>query len=64
MSVTLLGFGIGMQELLILLVIVMLLFGSSRLPTLMRSLGRSAVEFKKGLNDVEEEAEPASKRLG
>jgi len=32
-------------------VLVMLLFGGQKLPELMRSLGRSTVEFKKGLND-------------
>lgn len=47
---TLLAF-IGYQELLILAVIVLVIFGSSRLPTLMRSLGRSANEFKAGLRD-------------
>lgn len=47
--------GIGWQEILIFLVIVMLLFGSARLPSLMRNLGRSAVEFKKGMRDDEDE---------
>jgi len=32
-------------------VVVLLLFGGQKLPELMRSLGRSTVEFKKGLND-------------
>lgn len=41
----------GMQELLIFMVIVLLVFGSSRLPSLMRNLGRSANEFKAGMRD-------------
>ncbi len=41
---------------LVILVVVLLLFGN-RLPTLMRSLGRSVVEFKKGINDTDEEEE-------
>jgi sec-independent protein translocase protein TatA len=41
---------------LIILVVVLLLFGN-RLPQLMRSLGRSVVEFKKGINDPDEEEE-------
>jgi len=49
-------FGIGTQELLILAVIVLLLFGN-RLPSVMRSLGRGVVEFKKGLSGVEDEIE-------
>jgi sec-independent protein translocase protein TatA len=44
-------FGLGTTELLIFLVIAMLLFGSAKLPTLMRNLGRSAKEFKKGMHD-------------
>jgi len=44
-------FGIGQTEILIFLVIAMVLFGSARLPTLMRNLGRSATEFKKGMRE-------------
>jgi sec-independent protein translocase protein TatA len=38
-------------QLLIVLALVMLLFGANRLPELMRSLGRSVTEFKKGISD-------------
>lgn len=44
-------FGLGMQELLIFMVIVLIVFGSSRLPSLMRNLGRSANEFKAGMKE-------------
>jgi sec-independent protein translocase protein TatA len=43
-------FGLGYQELLIILVIVLILFGANRLPELARSLGSSVKEFKKGVN--------------
>ena len=45
-------FGLGYQELLVILVIVLILFGANRLPELARSLGSSVKEFKKGVNEV------------
>ena len=47
-------FGLGTGELLIVGVVVLLLFGS-RLPSVMRSLGKGVVEFKKGVNGIEDE---------
>jgi sec-independent protein translocase protein TatA len=43
-------FGLGYQELLLVLVIILILFGANRLPELARSLGSSVKEFKKGVN--------------
>ena len=55
-------FGLGYQELLIILVIVLVLFGANRLPELARSLGSSLKEFKKGVNEAKaEETTPARK---
>jgi sec-independent protein translocase protein TatA len=47
-------FGLGAQEVLIVLAIGVLLFGS-KLPELGRSLGRGIMEFKKGVQGVEDE---------
>lgn len=51
-------FGFGTQEVIILAIVLMFLFGASRLPSLMRSMGRSVGEFKQGLRD-----EPEPKNL-
>jgi sec-independent protein translocase protein TatA len=51
-------FGLGYQELLIILVIVLILFGANRLPELARSLGSSVKEFKKGVNEAKTEETP------
>lgn len=45
-------FGIGSQEMIIFGIIAVILFGG-RLPSVARSLGKSIVEFKKGMKDIE-----------
>jgi sec-independent protein translocase protein TatA len=49
---------LGPLELLIVMGIAMLLFGN-RLPSVMRSLGKSVTEFKKGLSGIEDEIDHA-----
>jgi sec-independent protein translocase protein TatA len=48
-------FGLGIQELLIILLVVLLLFGAKRIPEVMRSFGKGVTEFKKGVKDIETE---------
>ena len=48
---------IGATELIIFLLVILLLFGSTKLPKLAKSLGEAQKEFKKGIADAE--AEPA-----
>lgn len=55
-------FGLGYQELLLILVIVLILFGAQRLPDLARSLGSSVKEFKKGVTELNKDDSPASKK--
>jgi sec-independent protein translocase protein TatA len=55
-------FGLGYQELLLILVIVLILFGAQRLPDLARSLGSSVKEFKKGVTELKDEASPTQKK--
>lgn len=50
-------FGLGTQELLIILVLVMIIFGAGKLPQVGSSLGKGLRNFKKGINDGEEDIE-------
>ncbi len=43
--------GLGLPELIVILVILLLLFGASRLPKLSRSIGQSAGELQKGFKN-------------
>ncbi|MEO1525312.1 MAG: twin-arginine translocase TatA/TatE family subunit [Planctomycetota bacterium] len=54
----------GMPEMLIVLFLALLLFGGAKLPSLMRNLGRSANEFKRGMNDSvdDNDDEPSENR--
>ncbi len=47
-------FGLGVGELLIILVIVLLIFGAGRLPEVMGSLGKGIQSFKKGVKEPPE----------
>jgi sec-independent protein translocase protein TatA len=55
-------FGLGYQELLLILVIVLILFGAQRLPDLARSLGSSVKEFKKGVTELQKDEPTAAKK--
>ncbi|MFQ5887653.1 MAG: twin-arginine translocase TatA/TatE family subunit [Candidatus Hydrothermarchaeales archaeon] len=46
---------LGQPELLIILFIILILFGSSKLPELARSMGKAKSEYKKGATEGEEE---------
>ncbi len=49
--------GFGIKELLIILFIILLLFGSSKLPSLARSMGSALNEFKEGLKTANKDGE-------
>lgn len=54
-------FGIGMPELLIILLICLLIFGAAKLPEIGRALGKTIKEFKKSLKDIGSEDEEEKK---
>ena len=46
-------FGIGVQELLLILFIVLILFGAKRVPELAKGLGKALREFRNAAKDIE-----------
>ena len=60
-------FGLGMQEILVIALIILLLFGGKKIPELMKGLGKGVKSFKEGMNEVtdirkdEEKKEDAGK---
>ncbi len=64
MNVVFLGI-VGWQELLVVALILLLFFGGTKIPELMRSLGRGVKEFKEGMNEVTNiDDEPKKKEAG
>ena len=47
--------GIGMQEVLLIALVVLLFFGGKKIPELMKGLGKGVRSFKEGMNEVEKE---------
>ena len=58
--------GIGVQEILVIALIILLLFGGKKIPELMRGLGKGVKSFKDGMNEVtdlkEEKKEEVEKK--
>lgn len=50
-------FGIGFQEILLIALVVLLLFGGKKIPELMKGLGKGVRSFKDGMNSKEDEIE-------
>jgi len=49
--------GLGMQEVLLIALVVLLFFGGKKIPELMKGLGKGVRSFKEGMNDVEKKPE-------
>ena len=48
-------FGLGMQEIIVIALIVLLLFGGKKIPELMKGLGKGVKSFKEGIKEVDDE---------
>ena len=55
MNHTLLFLGLGMQEILVIALVVLLFFGGKKIPELMKGLGKGVKSFKDGMNGLENE---------
>ena len=55
MTTTLFIGGIGMQEVLLIALVVLLFFGGKKIPELMKGLGKGIRSFKEGMNDIEKD---------
>ncbi len=47
--------GLGMWEIILIVLVILLFFGAKRIPDLMKSLGKGVKSFKAGLNDLEKD---------
>ena len=52
--------GIGMQEVLLIALVVLLFFGGKKIPELMKGLGKGVRSFKEGMNDIEKDIKDTS----
>ena len=46
-------FGLGMQEIIVIALIVLLLFGGKKIPELMKGLGKGVKSFKDGMKEID-----------
>ena len=60
-SLLIIPLNIGYQEILIIALIILLLFGGRKIPELMKGLGKGMKSFKDGMNGIEDDANDAKK---
>jgi sec-independent protein translocase protein TatA len=56
-------FGMGTQEILLILLFVLIFFGAKKIPELAQGLGKGIREFRKAARDVQEDIEKDSKQI-
>ena len=50
-------FGLGMQEIIVIALIILLLFGGKKIPELMKGMGKGVKSFKDGMKEIEDDKE-------
>ena len=55
-------FGIGMPELLVILLICLLIFGAAKLPEIGKAFGKTINEFKKGMKEIDLDSKDEEKK--
>ena len=53
---------IGTQEIIVIALIILLLFGGKKIPELMKGLGRGVKSFKDGVNGIDQDLNPDKKK--
>jgi len=56
-------FGIGMPELMVIMVVALVVLGPKRLPEIARALGKGLAEFRRATSDVNEELRKAQRAI-
>ena len=59
MNAILLFMGLGMQEMLLIGLVILVFFGARKIPEFMKGLGRGVREFKDGIKEVKKDSESA-----
>ena len=54
-------FGLGMQEIIVIALIILLLFGGKKIPELMKGLGKGVKSFKDGMKDIDDDKSSSEK---
>ena len=55
--------GLGFQELILIVLIILLLFGAEKIPELMKGLGKGIRSFKDGMNGTDDKTENADSKI-
>jgi sec-independent protein translocase protein TatA len=61
MNAILLFMGLGMQEMLLIGLVILIFFGAKKIPEFMKGLGKGVREFKDGVKEVEKDSDDSTK---